>query len=107
MITASHNPKGYNGMKLVREGSRPVSGDTGLFAIRDRVNTGQFKTPEKVGSAHVDDDKTAYIQHLLGYVDISTLKPLKIVADPGNGGAGPVMRLLEKHLPFDIRYIHE
>jgi phosphomannomutase/phosphoglucomutase len=107
MITASHNPKGYNGMKLVREGSRPVSGDTGLFAIRDRVKTGQFKTPEKVGSVLVDADKTAYIQHLLGYVDISTLKPLKIVADPGNGGAGPVMRLLEKHLPFDIQYIHE
>ncbi len=107
MITASHNPKGYNGMKLVREGARPVSGDTGLFAIRDRVKADQFKTPSKVGRVHVDTDKTAYIQHLLGYVDTSALKPLKIVADPGNGGAGPVMRLLEKHLPFDIHYIHE
>lgn len=107
MVTASHNPKGYNGMKLVREGSRPVSGDTGLFAIRDRVKTGEFKTPDKVGSTHVDADKTAYIQHLLGYVDISALKPLKIVADPGNGGAGSVIRLLEKYLPFDIHYIHE
>lgn len=107
MITASHNPKGYNGMKLVREGARPVSGDTGLFAIRDRVKAGQFQAPNKVGRVHVDTDKTAYIQHLLGYVDTSALKPLKIVADPGNGGAGPVMRLLEKHLPFDIHYIHE
>jgi phosphomannomutase/phosphoglucomutase len=107
MITASHNPKGYNGMKLVREGARPVSGDTGLFAIRDRVKAGEFKSQDRVGNVRVDTDNTAYIQHLLGYVDVSVLKPLKIVADPGNGGAGPVMRLLEKHLPFNIHYIHE
>ncbi|MDA3877940.1 MAG: phosphomannomutase [Halothiobacillus sp.] len=107
MITASHNPKGYNGMKLVREGARPVSGDTGLFAIRDRIMAGNLKSPDQVGSVRVDADKTSYIQHLLGYVGISTLKPLTIVADPGNGGAGPVIRLLEQHLPFTIHCIHE
>jgi phosphomannomutase/phosphoglucomutase len=138
MVTASHNPKGYNGMKLVREGARPVSGDTGLFAIRDRIanttdpHAGQGRdkgahtqtpsplvgegwgegactktTPKQPGKITTDTNKSAYIQHLLGYIDYSALKPLKIVADPGNGGAGPVMRLLEKHLPFDIQYIHE
>lgn len=125
MVTASHNPKGYNGMKLVREGARPVSGDTGLFAIRDRIanppsplaGEGGLRqlrvggegenTPKPHGKITPDTNKSAYIQHLLGYIDHRALKSLKIVADPGNGGAGPVMRLLEKHLPFDIHYIHE
>lgn len=118
MVTASHNPKGYNGMKLVRQGARPVSGDTGLFAIRDRIaktpasHAGEGSgeggnTPKPHGKITTDTNKAAYIQHLLGYIDHRALKPLKIVADPGNGGAGPVMRLLEKHLPFDIYYINE
>jgi len=107
MITASHNPKGYNGMKLVREGARPVSGDTGLLAIRDRVIEGRYKPAERQGAVIADHDKSAYIEHLLGYVDVERLKPLTIVADPGNGGAGPVMRLLEKHLPFTMHYVHE
>lgn len=116
MVTASHNPKGYNGMKLVREGSRPVSGDSGLFAIRDRAQSNDFSprplagegAGERVtGTTRVDPDKAAYIEHLLSYIDRSALKPLKIVANPGNGGAGPVMRLLEKHLPFEFIYVHE
>ncbi len=116
MVTASHNPKGYNGMKLVRQGARPVSGDTGLFAIRDRAAllpsplAGEGLGERGIGyhgKITTDTNKAAYIQHLLGYIDHRALKPLKIVADPGNGGAGPVMRLLEKHLPFDIHYIHE
>ncbi|OBS09994.1 phosphohexomutase domain-containing protein [Acidihalobacter prosperus] len=107
MITASHNPKGYNGMKLVREGARPVSGDTGLFAVRDRVISGEYQPADRRGNVIEDHDKTAYIEHLLGYVDVSRLKPLTIVADPGNGGAGPVMRRLEKYLPFKVHYVHE
>jgi phosphomannomutase/phosphoglucomutase len=118
MVTASHNPKGYNGMKLVREGARPVSGDTGLFAIRDCIakttaphggegSAEGENTPKPHGKITTDTNKSAYIQHLLGYIDYSALKPLIIVADPGNGGAGPVMRLLQKHLPFNIQYIHE
>lgn len=107
MITASHNPKGYNGMKLVREGARPVSGETGLFAIRDRVISGEYQASDRQGNVIEDHDKTAYIQHLLGYVDVARLKPLTIVADPGNGGAGPVMNLIEQHLPFKVHYVHE
>jgi phosphomannomutase/phosphoglucomutase len=107
MVTASHNPKGYNGMKLVREGARPISGDTGLFAIRDRAVGGQFITPQRSGTITPDADKSAYIQHLLGYVDHATLKPLKIVADPGNGAAGPTMHLLAQHLPFEFVFIND
>lgn len=102
MVTASHNPKGYNGMKLVREGSRPISGDTGLNAIGDRLASGELgalaATP---GSVSECTDKSAYIQHLLDYVNSSTLKPLKILADPGNGAAGPVLEALRSHLPFE------
>jgi phosphomannomutase/phosphoglucomutase len=107
MVTASHNPKGYNGMKLVREGARPISGDSGLFAIRDRVLDGQFNTPPKTGTITTDTDKTAYVDHLLGYVNHAILKPLKIVADPGNGAAGPAARLLARHLPFELVFIQD
>ncbi|MEO1751806.1 phosphomannomutase [Thiofaba sp. EF100] len=111
MITASHNPKGYNGMKLVREGARPISGDSGLFAIRDRA----AKLPSPAsgrgaggeGACTQDHDKTPYIQHLLGYIDRDILKPLKIVADPGNGAAGPVVHLLAQHLPFEFVFIQD
>jgi phosphomannomutase/phosphoglucomutase len=107
MITASHNPKGYNGMKLVREGSRPVSGDSGLFAIRDRVLDNSFSDSSVVGQTAPDPSKDAYITHLLSYVEPTALRPLRIVANPGNGGAGPVIRLLEKHLPFEFIMIQE
>jgi phosphomannomutase/phosphoglucomutase len=110
MVTASHNPKGYNGMKLVRHGARPISGDSGLFAIRDRA--AQIAAPADAlavaGNPSVtrQTDKSAYIDHLLGYVDRAHLKPLKIVADPGNGTAGLVIRELVRHLPFDFVLIN-
>jgi phosphomannomutase len=107
MVTASHNPKGYNGMKLVREGASPISGDSGLFAIRSRAEIENFPAVNVAGKTHVDADKSHYIQHLLAYVDATALRPLKIAANPGNGGAGLVMRLLEPLLPFEIVYIHE
>lgn len=107
MVTASHNPKGYNGMKLVREGSRPISGDTGLFALRDRMIQGGFVEKHDKGETTYCPTKDDYIEHLLGYVDSLTLRPLRIVANPGNGGAGSVIRRLEKHLPFQFELIHE
>jgi phosphomannomutase / phosphoglucomutase len=109
MVTASHNPMDFNGMKLVREESRPISGDSGLFAIRDAVATNEAPpVAAERGTIHTDTDKTAYIQHLLGYVDRTTLKPLKIVSNPGNGGAGLIIDALAPHLPFDfVRIQHE
>ena len=107
MVTASHNPKGYNGMKLVRESSKPISGDSGLHAIRERVATDDLgPAAPQPGVVKHKSDKSAYIQHLLGYVDVAALKPLKILADPGNGAAGPVVEALAKHLPFDWVFIN-
>jgi len=108
MVTASHNPMDYNGLKLVREGSRPISGDSGLFIIRDNVAEGRFFEAEKRGQSTQAPDKTAYLAHLLGYLDTASLKPLKIVTNAGNGGAGLVIDGLASHLPFDfIRVQHE
>jgi phosphomannomutase/phosphoglucomutase len=109
MVTASHNPIDYNGMKLVREGSRPISGDTGLRDIERMVEDNAFGDIASVrGHVVHDHDKSAYIAHLLSYVDVKALRPLKIVVNAGNGGAGRVIDLLEAHLPFEfIRVNHE
>jgi phosphomannomutase/phosphomannomutase/phosphoglucomutase len=100
MVTASHNPRDYNGMKLVREESRPISGDTGLFAIRDLAAAGEFRTAQRVGQLHELNMRTRYIDHLLSYVDRDVLRPLSIVVNSGNGGAGAIVDLLEHKLPF-------
>ena len=108
MVTASHNPLDYNGLKLVREGARPISGDSGLFAIRDTAAAGTFSDAPVRGSVRSYTDKSPYIQHLLGYIDRSELKPLKIVVNAGNGGAGLVIDELAPFLPFDfVRIQHE
>lgn len=102
MITASHNPKEYNGMKLVREESKPISSDTGLKDIEERAVTGTFDPIVGVAEGKVESVNIVpeYIKHLLTYVDMSALKPLKIVMNAGNGAAGPILDELEKHLPF-------
>jgi len=105
-ITASHNPKDYNGMKFVREESRPISGDTGLFDIKELAERDQFTPAPQPGQLHPLDTSDAYVQHLLSYVDVARLKPLKIVVDAGNGGAGRVIDLLEPHLPFEFIKLH-
>lgn len=108
MVTASHNPMDYNGLKLVREGARPISGDTGLFDIRDAAAKGEFVDAPVRGTVREQPDKSAFIEHLLGYVDLARLKPLKIVANAGNGGAGLVIDQLAPHLAFDfVRIQHE
>ena len=107
MVTASHNPMDYNGMKLVRDGAKPISGDTGLFDIRDFA-VSDAPLGNGHGTVSQDADKSAYIQHLLGYIDVASLKPLKIVTNAGNGGAGLVIDALAPHLPFEfIRIQHE
>jgi len=107
-VTASHNPKDYNGMKFVREGSRPISGDSGLKEIQALAEKNQFVKAPTRGTLETLKSSEAYIEHLLGYVDLSVLKPLKIVVNAGNGGAGAVIDLLEKRLPFTfIKLQHE
>lgn len=106
MVTASHNPMDYNGMKLVRAGSQPISGDSGLQAIRELAERNEYPVADRHGSIHTDTSKRAYIQHLLGYVDVTALTPLKVVVNAGNGGAGLVIEELEKYLPFDFVKVH-
>lgn len=111
MVTASHNPKEYNGMKLVRRDSRPISADTGLKEIGEMAIAANFVhqlVPGKaMGTVEKLDIMPDYIEHLLTYVDKSALKPMKIVANPGNGGAGPVLKELAKHLPFEFITLNE
>jgi len=105
-VTASHNPKDYNGMKFVREESKPISGDTGLFDIKAMAEEDAFTAAQTPGQRHELDTSAAYVEHLLSYIDVSKLKPLKIVVDAGNGGAGRVVDLLEPHLPFEFIKLH-
>ena len=105
-ITASHNPKDYNGMKFVREESRPISGDTGLFDIKKLAEQDQFTPAAERGRWYPLNTSEAYVQHLLSYVDTASLKSLKIVVDAGHGGAGRVVDLLEQHLPFEFIKLH-
>ena len=106
VVTASHNPKDYNGMKLVRDNSKPISGDTGLGDIKALAEANDFPPVQNKGSVSEVDTKPAYVEHLLTYVDVSSLKPLKIVCNAGNGGAGPIIDLLEPHLPFEFIKVH-
>ena len=109
IITASHNPAEYNGMKFVAKGAAPVTGETGLIRIAELVGAGEL--PEKgavAGRVEQMEEKSAYIEHLLGYIDVAKLKPLKIVVNSGNGCAGAIVDLLAKRLPVEfIRLNHE
>ena len=106
MVTASHNPSDYNGMKFVRDQSKPISGDNGLKEIQAFANAGRFPAPVRQGVRRSIDTSAAYVRHLLSYVDVTKLKPLKIVVNAGNGGAGLVIDQLEPHLPFNFVKVH-
>src|ERR1019366_8723699 len=91
MVTASHNPSDYNGMKFVREQSKPISGDNGLKDIRGFAERGEFPQAARQGVRYEVDTMKAYVGHLLSYVDVKKLAPLKIVVNAGNGGAGLIV----------------
>ena len=105
-VTASHNPMDYNGMKFVRAGSRPISGDTGLKEIKRLAEENNFAPVEKRGELHSYAHRADFVQHLLGYVETTELKPLKLVVNAGNGGAGAVVDALASHLPFEFVRVH-
>ena len=103
MITASHNPADYNGFKFVQHAARPISSDSGLIDICRLAEEDAFPPTDIRGKISPLDLRTEYIEHLLSYQsDRDQLKPLKIVANSGNGVSGPIIDLLEKHLPFEF-----
>ncbi|HEY3731081.1 MAG TPA: hypothetical protein VGL28_07440, partial [Steroidobacteraceae bacterium] len=103
MVTASHNPPDYNGMKFVREQSRPISSDTGLLEMQNLIETGRLpaRAPH-TGQVAALDTADKYLRHLLGYITADRLRRLKVVVNAGNGGAGLIIDLLEPHLPFEF-----
>ena len=110
-VTASHNPINYNGLKLVKEHSKPISADDGLAEIQALAESGQFTTDNQSGQLQLLTDKSAYIDHVMTFIDIDKLKPLKLVVNSGNGSAGPVVDLLINRLtqagaPIEIITLH-
>ena len=102
-ITASHNPKEYNGIKLVRREAFPLSGEAGLKEIRDMIETGtlppEAATPGRLSTKEVMDD---YVKHVLSFIDPSIIKPFNVVLDAGNGIAGMVAPRLFAELPCKL-----
>lgn len=112
-ITASHNPMDYNGMKLVRSGARPISGDTGLRDIEQMVAENKFTVvnPNCRGSLTSLNILDAYVAHLMGYIKPENFKSLKLVVNSGNGAAGHVIDALEMqftklHIPVEFIKVH-
>ena len=114
MITASHNPADYNGMKFVREQAIPISGDTGLSQMGSWVaaallGSGPLARPESGahrGTISKIDPTPAYVEHLMGYVNPSALGPLRVVANGGDGMAGPLVEILRDRLPLEFFPMH-
>lgn len=109
-VTASHNPMDYNGMKLVREGARPISGDTGLRDVQRLAEANDFPAVDVTKRGHYQRITTrdAYIDHLLGYINPGSLRPMKLVLNSGNGAAGPVVDAIEarfKALGVPVEFI--
>lgn len=96
VVTASHNPIDYNGMKLVREGSKPISGDSGLFDIQALAEQNTFAVVAEKGSLTETDISQAYTNHLLTYIETKNISPLKLVVNAGNGAAGPTLDAIEQ-----------
>ncbi|MGH8562043.1 MAG: phosphomannomutase, partial [Nevskiales bacterium] len=106
MVTASHNPANYNGLKFVREGARPLSSDSGLGEIEALTATQDYPRKPVTGRRKAADTRPDYVRWLLKQVDVAAFKPLKIVVDAGNGCAGLVVDALESHLSFEFIKLH-
>lgn len=110
-VTASHNPMDYNGMKLVREGSRPISADTGLADIQRLAEENNFPVVEKRGVYTQKSVQGEYVEHLLSYIDLTKLTAKKLVINSGNGAAGHIIDAIEaqfkaKQVPVEFVKVH-
>lgn len=102
MITASHNPGEYNGIKFCREEAKPVGEETGLFEVRDLAVKNEFQPAEKAGEVVEKDLVEDWVNHALSFINVDKLKPLKISVDAGNGMAGKIFPELEPYVPFEV-----
>ncbi|TMC40369.1 MAG: phosphomannomutase/phosphoglucomutase [Chloroflexi bacterium] len=102
MITASHNPAQYNGMKFCRAQAFPISLESGLSDIRDLAVSGKFAEPASKGQVIKRDITDDHVKHALSFVDVSRIRPLKVVIDAGNGMAGLIMPKVFQHLPCEL-----
>ncbi|WP_428819995.1 phosphomannomutase [Microbulbifer sp. MCCC 1A16149] len=101
-ITASHNPANYNGIKLVQAGAAPLSGDCDLENLKALVASAEMTPVAKSGAASERNFKSEYDAHLMQWIDTAKLRPLRIVVNAGNGGAGNIVNRLESKLPFEF-----
>lgn len=103
MVTASHNPKEYTGMKIVRAGALPVGGDSGLAEVRDRASVGTDSQRGSVppGTVETVDIWPAYVDRVMSFVDVSAIRPLKVVIDAANGMAGTMLPPVLERLPIE------
>lgn len=99
-ITASHNPKEYNGVKMVRQQAFPLSGDAGISDIREMILADQIPTPTAYGNLREQQVLDDYLEHILSFVDLGTLRPFQLVLDAGSGMGGLVAPALFDRLPF-------
>lgn len=103
MVTASHNPKEYNGFKLCREDAIALSGESGINQIKELILSGKLPGPSEVrGSVERGDILEEYTEHCLSFIDREGLRPLKIVVDAGNGMAGKMLPPIFERLPFEL-----
>ncbi|MFI5272430.1 MAG: phosphomannomutase/phosphoglucomutase [Ktedonobacterales bacterium] len=102
MVTASHNPGRYNGLKFCRADAVAISSETGGFAIRDLAASGQFAQPARHGNVIARDVSDDYVRHVLSFIDLGQIKPLKIAVDAGNGMAGMIVPKVFDHLPCQL-----
>jgi phosphomannomutase len=105
MVTASHNPKAYTGVKLVREGALPLSGDAGIAEVRATIEAGLGDSPGG-GSLEEVDIWDEYRAHALGFIDPDQVKPMKVVVDGGNGMGGPMVGPILEKLPLELEKMY-
>lgn len=106
VVTASHNPGEYNGIKFCREEAKPVGQDTGLFDVRDLAAKNDFAPAAKAGGLTNKDIVEDWLQHVLSFIDVGQLKPLNIAVDAGNGMAGKIFPELEPYVPFNVHELY-
>ncbi len=102
MVTASHNPKEYNGFKMVRKMPQLLSGDAGIQDLRRIIEEGAYATPTRTGTMSTADYREEFVEKVLSLIEVDKLKPIKVIADTGNGTVGPILQTIYERLPIEF-----